>query len=800
MRISTRLLLIVATCLLPIIALSLLISWQQWSDRKSQLGVLAVQQAQLLAGDVHSMARGAQILLGAATQFREVQQLDDDCSARLEGLVRQAPGFAFMALVDRDGHLRCASHAALLSGLADPAWASEAREAETFVAGRFARSSLVPGGFLPFYKPIEGSQPASGGRLVAALELQWLEAHLRSLKHTGSPFLANGVLTLADVDGVVLARDVRHAEFVGRQFPAEALGAMRAEQPGILRLLSLDGTFRLVGYSPPTPANYNLAALVGFSETDLMGAMALALRRGALLLGLACLVAVGATLLVARQFIAKPTRSLLAVARRWQEGDLDARAPASTGSEFGQVGAAFNEMAKAVQRREDLLRAQAGVLEDRVAQRTRELVAARDRLQAEVAERRGTEAALLQAQKVQAVGQLAGGIAHDFNNVLQAVLGGVALIRRRAGDEAKVRHLAGMVEDAARRGESVTRRLLAFSRREELRATVLDLGGVLDGLREVLVATLGTRIQVVVRVSEGLPCVLADRGQLETALVNLATNARDAMPAGGVLTLSAEAGVTRPGCLPPGDYIRVSVADDGEGMAQETLARATEPFFTTKPRGQGTGLGLAMARSFAQGSGGALVIDSAQGSGTCVSLWLPVAAAQRPAPLVPDPPRPRPRGGDRRGPPRLLLVDDDDAVRRVVAAELEDAGFSVSHCANGAAALVVLETDGPFDALISDLAMPGLDGVTVIREAQRRVPGLPAILITGYVDDVTALAAAAPAGGGFRLLRKPIAGTALAEEVALILRTAPSPVPGAAGWQCRADRARSTEARPAEAG
>ena len=154
MRISTRLLLIVATCLLPIIALHAAVSWQRWTDRKSQLAELAMHQAQLLAGDAHSIAQGARILLGAATQIREVQRLGDQCGARLEGLLRQAPGFAFLAVVERDGQMRCASHPALTSGLADPAWASEAREAGEFRAGRFSRSALVPGGFLPFYLPI----------------------------------------------------------------------------------------------------------------------------------------------------------------------------------------------------------------------------------------------------------------------------------------------------------------------------------------------------------------------------------------------------------------------------------------------------------------------------------------------------------------------------------------------------------------------------------------------------------------------------------------------------------------------
>ena len=221
------------------------------------------------------------------------------------------------------------------------------------------------------------------------------------------------------------------------------------------------------------------------------------------------------------------------------------------GLEFNQIGAACNAMAAALQRRAAEVQGHTKSLESRVAARTQELSLANQRLQREIAERHHAEAALHQAQKVQAVGQLAGGIAHDFNNILQAVLGSVSLIRRRARDPAAVERLTAMVEDAARRGESVTRRLLAFSRQEELRADMLDTGGLLAGLREVLGVTLGAAVRVEATATPGLPPVLADRGQLETVLVNLATNARDAMPGGGPHALGA--GGNGGGSGPPPD-------------------------------------------------------------------------------------------------------------------------------------------------------------------------------------------------------------------------------------------------------
>ncbi|MBK1658809.1 hybrid sensor histidine kinase/response regulator [Paracraurococcus ruber] len=780
MRLSTRLILVIATSLLPIMAMQVVIGWSQWAERKAQLGDLALQQAQLLAGNLDGIAQGARILLGAATESPELRQLGPGCDGYLAHLRRHAPGYAFIALVDGTGRIACASARGLREQEAGAPWVAAARAADRFTAGRFTRIAAVPDGVLPFYLPVEQGGAAMGGTLVAALELSWLEHALQRMKRVGSPLLASGVLTLADADGVILARDIRHADFVGRSFPPAAMAVLPARQPGTLRLRSIDGTERLVGYVPPTGENHGLVTVVGFEENELLRDIERALVRGMVILLSGTLFALGLTLLVARRFITAPTSALLTAARRWRRGDLAARAPvADARSEFGQLAGAFNGMAVALQQREEELRQHAQALEARVAERTAALRDANTRLEAEMQERRQTEAALLQAQKLQAVGQLAGGIAHDFNNVLQAVLGGVALIDRRAADAEAVRRLTGMVQEAARRGESITRRLLAFSRREELRADRLDVSALIGGLREVLSATLGAGIRVEVAAPAGLPPVFADRGQFETVLVNLATNARDAMEGGGRLTLTA-AEVTVPprsaggpalpeiGGLRPGDYIRVAVADTGAGMDAETLARAGEPFFTTKPVGKGTGLGLAMARSFAEGSGGRLCIASAPGKGTCIALLLPVAQAQAEAPARPPCLAPRAAcGAD------ILLVDDEPAVRAVLAAQLEDAGYRVVQAADGAAALAMLR-DGPAcDLLVSDLSMEGMDGITLIREARGLRPGLPAILVTGYAGDAAVLAVGQNLDGSFALLRKPVTGAQLADRVAALLGTAP---------------------------
>ncbi len=248
----------------------------------------------------------------------------------------------------------------------------------------------------------------------------------------------------------------------------------------------------------------------------------------------------------------------------------------------------------------------------------------------DITERRDLEAQLAQAQKMQALGELAGGIAHDINNVLQAVSSALALIARRPDQPVSVSRFAALGSTAAERGAAITRRLLLFARRADLSAEPIDVAGLLTELSEVLAHTLGSAVAVVVEDACDVPPLLADKSQLETVLVNLATNARDAMPDGGRLTLSAgveQVGpdASHPASLSPGRYVRLAVRDTGTGMDPATLARVTEPFFTTKPAGKGTGLGLAMARGFAEQSGGALAIDSAPGRGTTVALWLPQA-------------------------------------------------------------------------------------------------------------------------------------------------------------------------------
>ena len=382
------------------------------------------------------------------------------------------------------------------------------------------------------------------------------------------------------------------------------------------------------------------------------------------------------------------------------------------------------------------------------------------RIQKEVAAREQAQNQAAHAERMIALGQLAGGIAHDFNNTLQAVAGNAELIGRRPNNPGEVRRLAGMVLEAADRGGSISRRLLAFARRDALSPEPVDPVALLTDMRELMRRTLGPSIEVRAIAAPGLPWFLADRRQLETVLLNLASNARDAMPTGGDVILSAASEtVTNSGDRPrlkPGDYLRLSVTDNGIGMDAAVLDRAVEPFFTTKPKSQGTGLGLSMAKGFAEQSGGGLAITSKPNRGTVVTLWLPrteMSAAHHVETDVTVRPA---------DPSHVLVVDDDPSVREVLTLSLEFAGFVVVGAASGAEALAHFDSGAPVDALVTDFAMPGMNGLDLIRAAQVRNTELPSFLLTGHVGDIEAAPGQTGPKARFTLLQKPIRPAQLA--------------------------------------
>jgi PAS domain S-box-containing protein len=339
---------------------------------------------------------------------------------------------------------------------------------------------------------------------------------------------------------------------------------------------------------------------------------------------------------------------------------------------------------------------------------------------------------LFQSQKMEAIGQLTGGVAHDFNNLLMAVLGSLELLRKRVPqDDPKLMQLIDNAELGAERGRALTQRMLAFARRQELELKPVDLGRLVGDMGDLLRRSLGPLITLELDLPEGLAAVNTDANQIETAILNLTVNARDAMPGGGTITIAAEE--TEPPAnlaLPAGRYVKLSVTDTGSGMDAETLARAAEPFFTTKGVGKGTGLGLSMVHGLAEQSGGRMVMSSTPGQGTTVTLWLPVqgkAAAVAPQPVeVPQPTESRPLV--------IVAVDDDPLVLMNTTAMLEDLGHTVIDALSGREALEKLDAAPQVDLVITDHAMPSMTGSQLAQQIRERWPALPVVLATGYAE------------------------------------------------------------------
>ena len=355
-------------------------------------------------------------------------------------------------------------------------------------------------------------------------------------------------------------------------------------------------------------------------------------------------------------------------------------------------------------------------------------------LREQMAERERAEAALRQAQRVEAVGQLTGGVAHDFNNLLTVLIGNIELIQGAAGLDQPMTERLRAMRAAAERGAVLTSHLLAFARRQPLLPRAVDLNVVVAGMHELLESALGHRVQMKTHLAPDLWQAMVDPTQIELVILNLVINARDAMPNGGVVTIETanchRDKPVRPEEPAAGDYIAVKVIDTGIGMTPEVQTRAFEPFFSTKGPGAGSGLGLSQVFGTAHQSGGDVKIESAPGKGTTVSVFLPRAKIENRRPAA------RPAEASQQGTSQALVlaVDDDDAVRTTTADILKGLGYSVVQAASGEAALELLDQDGMIDVLLTDVVMPGMSGAELARRARTSHPRLPIVFISGYAD------------------------------------------------------------------
>jgi signal transduction histidine kinase/CheY-like chemotaxis protein len=348
----------------------------------------------------------------------------------------------------------------------------------------------------------------------------------------------------------------------------------------------------------------------------------------------------------------------------------------------------------------------------------------------DVTDRRDADAQLAQAAKMDTIGQLTGGVAHDFNNLLTPIVGSLDLLRRRHGDDVRSQRYIAVALQAAEQASTLNQRLLAFARRQALLPRSVDVATLIHGMTDLVRRSLGPTIHVVVDLPGALPAVRVDPNQLELALLNLAVNARDAMPGGGRLSIAAAVQAVDDGDpvgLRAGGYVRLIAADTGIGMDKATLTRAVEPFFSTKGLGKGTGLGLSMIHGLAAQSGGTLRIESEVGRGTSIELWLPVSdEAADDADADESEPLPAPQHAT------VLLVDDEEIVRTATADMLRDLGYSVVEMPSASQAIAAIRSGVDVDVLVTDYLMPGMTGASLIHELRAMGAGLPTLLVTGY--------------------------------------------------------------------
>jgi signal transduction histidine kinase/ActR/RegA family two-component response regulator len=729
MSLRLRIILLASACILPSVLLLASSQWQLRQARKAEVEREIVELARSEATEIDTIIGGARQFLTALQRTPAIVDRNGAfCSAWLARLRRDFPAYASIRADDVGGRAFCSSNPGRAAFDGESRFFQTALETRTLVAGAYGLSPLSRSPELPLAHVIADDDGTARGVLVVGLDLHWLAQDLaRRLP-------PDAALTVLDGSGQAIL------DVAGDGLPA---------QPGATAGDGLVTAHATTGLG--------LQVIAARPKSSVFAALDRTTMDGAALIVVALLVASLAAALLAQRFIRAPIGRLLTVTDRLRRGDLAARSDVMGRSELAQLGAGLNGMAEELESRqraqadaEQRLRRLAATLEQRVADRTRDLAEANQMLSTEAEQRHRVQVELAQAQKLDALGKLTGGVAHDFNNLLAAVLGSLELAASHVA-EPRVRRLLAVAEQAARRGAKLTAQMLAFSRKQDLVLRPVEVNAVIAGMDELLSGAAGKLIQFHYDLTEDLCPAMADPVQLEVALLNLAINARDAMPAGGSLTFRTRntrmphgphAGVT----LPPGDYAMVSVIDTGEGMPPEVQAKAFEPFFTTKETGKGTGLGLSMIYGFVRQAGGTVTIDSTPGKGTAVSLYLPRATA---AAAIEDT---APAEAAAVPPMSVLLVDDDSFVRETISETLHELGHSVVEAADGAAALALLQDAVAFDIALVDFAMPKMTGAQLADALLALRPGLPVVLVTGYAD---AEVLQGWSGQGRRTLRKP---------------------------------------------
>jgi signal transduction histidine kinase len=572
------------------------------------------------------------------------------------------------------------------------------------------------------------------------------------------------IISIADQDGRILLRSTNNDQFAGKSLVPKLVEHLRQHGTGSIRTPTLEGipVISTLGYAPKS----GWAAAVGLPEVTLQAPLTDQLRNLAALGTPLIIGALIAAFLVARQ-LDKAIETVANAAKQVGEGKI-IEPPYVPINEIAQLGGTLSQISQELRDRARRLEDLNRTLEARVADRTSELSAANMHLVAEMKGRQETEAQLRHLQRLEAVGQLTGGIAHDFNNMLAVMGSCLELISRRLSrGDTNVAALIDSGRQSVERAASLTRRLLAFARQQTLSPETLDANKLLAGIEDMLRRTLPETVRIETVLAGGLWLTHADTNQLESALLNLAVNARDSMPEGGKLTIETanahldEAYAALHPETEPGQYVMIAITDSGTGMTPDVLNRAFDPFFTTKPVGEGTGLGLSQVFGFAKQSAGHVKIYSELGVGTTVKLYLP--RLFRDGHLTLQAPRIKPAPAPLGGSERILIVEDSADVRLLVAAMARELNYDVLDAPSGAVALALLDANPDIKLVLTDVVMPDMNGRQLADEVTRRRPEVKVLFATGYTRN--AIVHNGILDPGVNLIAKPFTIEALAEKL-----------------------------------
>jgi signal transduction histidine kinase len=772
-----RLFALVLVAMLPALAIQAYNEIAGRQTREAEVRQDALRLALFTANEVDRIVENGRAMLAALAELPSVRDRDDvGCSDYVASLQSSFPQFAAMGALDLDGRPFCAT-TALPPGTsaADREFFRQARDTGQFVLGEYLIGRLIKKPVLPMGRPFLDRSGKIAGVVYASLDLDWLARHFAETDQ----FNGTATLLITDRSATIITRLPDNTNFAGKKLAPEYNDLVFAKEAGTAEITGVDGIKRIIGFTPIDSKPDGLYVGVGLKKADAFAGIDAATRFGFLLILAGLTTGLILAWLGGHYFISRPIDRLALAAAEWGRGNFTARTSLGPGSsELTQLGNTFDAMAAQLHAQQQENANLLATLENRVAERTAVLETTNRELLSEMQRRERAEDALRHVQKIEALGQLTGGVAHDFNNILQVILASLDAVQRRIARSGAVTEAEGgaQVQAAIRSAERatvLTQQLLAFARRQPLAPETVDLNRLVRGMSELLRRTLGENIDIETVLAGGLWPVSVDVSQLESAIINLAVNARDAMPGGGKLTIETantfldEDYSSAHEEVRAGQYVMLAATDNGTGMTREVLQQAFDPFFTTKDIGQGTGLGLSQVHGFIKQSGGHVKIYSQEGAGTTVKMYLPRLAA--PGAVAPVPGQ-RDEAGAARGTASelILVVEDEEDVRSTTVGMLQDLGYSVREAANGEAALRILEASEDIRLLFTDIGLPGgLNGRQLADKAVALRPGLRVLYTTGYARN--AVVHHGVLDPGVELMVKPFTFANLASRVRAML-------------------------------